>query len=172
MKYEEKDYGIKKCPVCGEFFSKKNAVQVYCSTRCSKINAERKRAEKRKAEKEKALSQLKCKVCGGPLKGKQTKYCCTVCKDKGSHRLQKGLPLADKLQPPDESRYDCKRKEKCKYGKTMSGTFICDYLEMTGHSRGGYPADCTKYEPRRNRGPRQADWSCYKGGDHDTRTDD
>lgn len=37
-------------------------------------------------------------------------------------------------------------KSDCKYIAYLSGMLICDYIIMTGHSRGCPPEYCTKYE--------------------------
>lgn len=44
--------------------------------------------------------------------------------------------------------YDCSKVFKtCQYGKVLSGnTPVCDYLCMTGSSRGCPPDKCDKYK--------------------------
>jgi len=37
-------------------------------------------------------------------------------------------------------------KSDCKYIAYLSGMLICDYIMMTGHSRGCPPENCVKYE--------------------------
>lgn len=42
------------------------------------------------------------------------------------------------------------RCKNCFYGEIFSGTsFFCNYIVLTGHSRGCPPSECTYYEPRK-----------------------
>jgi len=61
---------IEDCPVCKNPFYKKNQRHRFCSARCQ-FN------DTRKYKKQNA--NLKCKICNGVLKGKQTRYCSVKC---------------------------------------------------------------------------------------------
>ena len=43
----------------------------------------------------------------------------------------------------------CKKTKTCEYGSKMSGIPICDYIGVTGHSRGCPIEGCTKYKRRK-----------------------
>lgn len=125
------DYGIGHCPICEDFFSKTRKQQIYCCHKCAVEAADRRRYERQKAEKVERVEEIAVARCI--------------------------------LTQPDSNadRCECKRKDTCKYAANISSTKYCDYMGITGRVRGGYPDECTVYEPKTGaRKPnKQTGWS-------------
>lgn len=125
--------------------------------------------------KSKSYGYTNCIDCGAIIKAKdkRTKRC-SDCKKKRAKEYQKeysktryktfiAKPEPKKKQKkytPSKTDLNkvslCKKTKSCIYGGRISGMAICDYLSITGHSRGCPIEGCTKYikKGRKKREPK------------------
>lgn len=105
----------------------------------------------------------KCIDCGAEITRKSKKKVrCPDCKkeyEKKWHReyaKRRYIASPKKVQKKQSKQNPqsislCKKTKSCIYGGKMSGIAICDYIGITGHSRGCPVEDCKKYKRRSKR---------------------
>lgn len=163
-----------KCPECGIEFETNNSRKIYCSRTCASKNAmrnyyERMREEKRLAGKipitidPDAEDDIgACKYCGaempGNKKGEFCKVACQMAYDRELQEMKRQREVKRKEQEKKKKevpRTVCKRAKDCFYARPLSGlsksskTYYCNYCEIVGHIRGGYPDECTHFKTGR-----------------------
>lgn len=130
---------LRKCPVCDKEFLGRYG-RVYCSDDCYKTwNGIRSREYYDRKTKT-------CICCGQELGKHRLKFCSDDCYKKyysqDRHIIMKdGVAL-------QADRCECKRVERCFYATTVGGFKCCNFLEITGHARLGYPDECKYFKEK------------------------
>ena len=141
-----------KCGICGAVFMAKTNGK-YCSDKCKErahINCVKARYERVKQQRKEAPKPKRyCEWCGSEIIGNRYRFCSAKC----NSNFSKSLPMSEEHWNSND-RCICRRLMTCKYAASLDGSNLrcCDYIGKTGKSRGGYPDECTHYEPKKKRG--------------------
>lgn len=162
---------IKTCVICHKQFKCIQAKAIFCSFPCKRegrrIRArEYARAKTNKGEQmdnDKAKRdcgkawERTCASCGISFwsNAHNRKYCDDCAKMYWKRVKKPQQTYADTAntsakakkteQPAGTVKCNEKVMQKCEYGQTCGGRYICNYLEIEKHSRGCHPSACDKY---------------------------
>lgn len=154
-----------KCAGCGDVFPHQGLGRrpKFCHKCRANGGKPKKRIElvRKPKKKEPAKTVMKtCPICGKSFEGFAKRvYCSNECakvanirKATERNRVIYSRPRPKKPPKPKakNDRCMCQRVESCIYGRKLesSGLKFCDYMNIVGHARGGYPDECKDYAPK------------------------